>query len=302
MTASRGDETAAVQECDKIEIEHIGRGQCFVKYEEPRRKAPDDLSTQRNNLIDKTLSEDSLDDKHNADASIGSHEGEDQCLVFDSLTSLCVTDCVARFGYPRKSAMKKPSNYLGPEIRPSRSVSFNSVTVREHDVTLGDHPSSASGPPIQLDWKLKNESTVDLDRYEENRQPRRKRKQLKMSFQEREEILQSSGFTVDQLKDAWMESLKVRQQRYETLMMGNLTTKMEEAWESACRKFNRMFALSEDEKGFEVKSTSSRNEWAYVSTDADDAQTPDSWSFLDCGPSPRRRSSWTMFPSSRISL
>jgi len=179
-----------------------------------------------------------------------------------------------------KSALKK--TYPGESIGPSRSVSFNSVHIREHRVTLGDHPSSANGPPIQLDWEAKTESTIDLDEFEEDRKhSRRKRRHLKMSFREREELLTTSGFTVDQLKNAWMEALKIRQQRYETVMAGCITTKIEEAWESACRKFNRFFTLSTEEHGIEVKHIKDgQSFWSYVSSDAD---TPaSSWFSLDC--------------------
>jgi hypothetical protein len=96
-----------------------------------------------------------------------------------------------------------------------------------------------------------------LNDYEETRQPRKTRRDLKMSFQEREQILQQRGYTVDELKNAWMEALKIRQQRYETIMTGTFTTKVEEAWESARRKFLRFFTLSTDMEGFEVRAASS---------------------------------------------
>lgn len=159
-----------------------------------------------------------------------------------------------------------------------------------------DHPSSASGPPVQLDWECKKESVVDLNKYEHERQPRKTRRQLKMSFQEREQILQSKGYSMDELKNAWMESLKVRQQRYETIMTGSLTTKVEEAWESACRKFNRLFTLTQDMEGYEVKvageTAGSREAFSYVkNTEEDDflmptpatatAQPTTNWSLFD---------------------
>lgn len=205
-------------------------------------------------------------------------------MIFDSFTDLCAPVCHPAL--PVKSALKKTTTTPGLEIKASRSVSFNSLTIREHDLTLGDHPSSASGPPVQLDWKPKTVSTVSLEDYENAREPRRRRRQLKLSFQEREEILQTNGFTMDELKDAWMESLKVRQQRYETLIQGNLTTKVEEAWESACRKFNRMWDLSEAQEGYEVKAENgSPNQFRYVNDEnlapaANKDDTSGSWSAI----------------------
>ena len=127
---------------------------------------------------------------------------------------------------------------------------------------------------------------MGLEKYEEERQPRRKRRQLKMSFKEREEILQHKGYTMEELKNAWMESLKIRQQRYETITTGSITTKVEEAWESAVRKFsrfNRLFVLSENQEGYEVKAESndSPQKFAYVQSPDEDTPLPSTWSLFD---------------------
>lgn len=220
-------------------------------------------------LLDMDDEDDDIIEQSRRDGELEAEAQDQACgMIYDSFTSLCAPVCEQNPGV--KSALKKQAA-PGVEIRPSRSVSFNSLTIREHDLTLGDHPSSASGPPVQLDWKPKTVSTMSLEDYENARQPRRKRRQLKLSFQEREDILQTNGFTMDELKDAWMESLKIRQQRYETLIQGSLTTKVEEAWESACRKFNRMWTLSEAQEGYEVKSeTGFPNKFQYVN----DENTP----------------------------
>eukprot|EP00543_Licmophora_paradoxa_P004667 CAMPEP_0202453004 /NCGR_PEP_ID=MMETSP1360-20130828/11091_1 /ASSEMBLY_ACC=CAM_ASM_000848 /TAXON_ID=515479 /ORGANISM="Licmophora paradoxa, Strain CCMP2313" /LENGTH=244 /DNA_ID=CAMNT_0049071993 /DNA_START=84 /DNA_END=815 /DNA_ORIENTATION=+ len=132
---------------------------------------------------------------------------------------------------PKRSAIKKSdSSRQQQPIHTSRSVSFQSLKIREYNMTLGDHPNSSSGPPIQLDWTHANEKELDLEKYESARLPRRKRKQLKMSYQKREKILEREGFTMDSIKEAWIECVKIRQQRYETLMQGVMSTKVEEAW------------------------------------------------------------------------
>jgi hypothetical protein len=121
-----------------------------------------------------------------------------------------------------------------------------------------------------------------------------------MSFTEREEILQSKGYSMDELKNAWMESLKIRQQRYETIMTGSLTSKVEEAWESACRKFNRLFTLTSDMEGYEVKAEEAggaREAFSYVKKSEEDhfgmedataamsSSPPTTWSLFDSGDS-----------------
>ena len=82
---------------------------------------------------------------------------------------------------------------------------------------------------------------------------------------------------MEELKNAWMESLKIRQQRYETIMAGSLANKMEEAWESACRKFNRFFTLTQNMEGYEVKAESdeSRETFAYVKSEEDEPNPND---------------------------
>jgi len=254
---------------DNIEIQYVSNNESCIKYSIDNTESP----PSRNRSILKSTSRDG-----------GSRAVNETSISFeDSVYHTLSTMCSSDYGHAQplpKSALKKTYRE-SPPIGPSRSVSFNSVQFREHNITLGDHPSSANGPPIQLDWEAKNESTMDLERYEEDRKPRRKRRQLKMSFREREEHLTASGFTIDQLKNAWMEALKIRQQRYETVMTGSISSKMEEAWESACRKFNRIFVLSNEEQGIEVKQrTDGRSLWSYVSSD--DGTPASSWFSLEC--------------------
>lgn len=141
---------------------------------------------------------------------------------------------------PKKSALKKAP---GP-CNAARSVSFNSLNIREYGLTLGDHPSASSGPPMTLDWTpTGEEKIISVDQYERARQPRRSRRALKMSYQAREAVLEEQGFTMDQVKGAWEESLKIRKQRHETITQGPLSMKLEEACQSAARKFWRTVNL-----------------------------------------------------------
>jgi hypothetical protein len=140
-----------------------------------------------------------------------------------------------------KSALKR-----GPSCT-KRNVSFQGLEIREYDLTLGDHPSASTGPPIQLDWEYKSQHKIDnLEEYEKARSPRRNRKQLRMPYQERERILfDEKKFSETEVLNAWNEAVKVRKQRYETFTQSLASTKMEEAWESACRKFTRTFGVAD---------------------------------------------------------
>lgn len=109
-------------------------------------------------------------------------------------------------------------------------------------MTLGNHPSATSGPPVMLDWESKSNPTVlNLEAYERGRLPRRKRRQLKLSLQQRHQILvKERGFSFEEVKGAWKEALQVRKERKETLERGLALMKWDEVWESTCRKFARV--------------------------------------------------------------
>lgn len=142
---------------------------------------------------------------------------------------------------PLKSSLKDPS---APPLVSDRSVSFNKLQIREYDMTLGDHPSAVTGPPVQLSWDHKPENVILLEDYERARQPRRNRKQLRLSYKERERVLfNERGFTPEEVNSAWMEALTIRKQRKETLSLTQTQKQMEEAWESAQRKIGRLFTI-----------------------------------------------------------
>ena len=121
-------------------------------------------------------------------------------------------------------------------------VSFSCLEIHEFPMTLGDHPSAISGPPVALDWNSEaRESIVDLDEYEQKRNPRRKRKQLRLSYRDRKRLLeQQKGFTTEQVNSAWKEALLIRQQRQETLKRGSLMMMWDDFSESSQRKFSRV--------------------------------------------------------------
>jgi hypothetical protein len=114
-------------------------------------------------------------------------------------------------------------NYRSPVVRSeNRRVRFQNVEIREFKMTLGNHPSATSGPPVMLDWELFSPRKVlSLDGYERTRPPRRKRRHLKLSLHQRHTILvKERGFSFEEVKSAWQEALEIRKQRKETLKRG----------------------------------------------------------------------------------
>ena len=76
------------------------------------------------------------------------------------------------------------------------SVRFATVSVRQFSYTLGDSPSTTCGPPTALSWSYscpEQLNGISIDRYEAlchpQDQPRRSRRELKMSVERRRQIL-----------------------------------------------------------------------------------------------------------------
>jgi len=145
-----------------------------------------------------------------------------------------------------KSAMKGSKDSNIPAI--DRNVSFNKLEIREFNMTLGNHPSAVSGPPVMMDWNSQPiKKVVPIDQYEQSRGPRRSRRHMKLSFNDRRGILENEqGFTIDEVKDAWREALLIRKQRQETRMRSPTMNMADEAWESACRKTERLTKMFYD--------------------------------------------------------
>jgi hypothetical protein len=140
-------------------------------------------------------------------------------------------------------------------ILSDRTVSFSRLEIREFGMTLGDHPSAVSGPPVALDYDGTTASSADkndpksggttpkvvsLEEYERARTPRRPRKQLKLSYHDKCATLQDRGFSLQELHDAWAEAIKIRKQRQETLKQSYTGMLLDDFWESAGRKYHRM--------------------------------------------------------------
>ena len=120
-----------------------------------------------------------------------------------------------------------------------RSVSFGRMEIHEFPLTLGDHPSATSGPPVALARTASSTKVVPIDAYEESRVPRRTRRQMRYSYQDRLTYLQSC-FSQAQMDAAWRESLLIRQQRKETLERGCFLQWWDDVNESMQRKYRRV--------------------------------------------------------------
>lgn len=69
----------------------------------------------------------------------------------------------------RRNRVDRPPRPASRQQSSAKRVSFSTVTVQEHSLTLGDHPC-ADAYPLSLDWEHSEAYEVDLDEYE--RQPK----------------------------------------------------------------------------------------------------------------------------------
>lgn len=100
-----------------------------------------------------------------------------------------------------------------------KRVSFSSVQMRHHDRTVGHNPSvSDNGPALDLAWEYDEETSIPLEEYEENREPRRNKSDLMLRRHEREKILRfDHNVSKEELKEAKKEIRKAKTCRRDTL-------------------------------------------------------------------------------------
>jgi len=131
--------------------------------------------------------------------------------------------------------------------RTSSSVSFNSITIREYDLTLGDHPDCSWGPPLSLDWDFDEVHEGCVIQYEEQRAPKRKPRQMVQSSIRRKAYLKSIGYTDEDIEVATKNVGAARTKRFLTRKAVSVIP-LESAFESACRKFKRVLSKTAKEK------------------------------------------------------
>ena len=141
----------AIEFEDEVEIQHVGRGHVPVvrtcssmkstssgSNRSHRCRKHQSLSSNSTNP-NKIKMNPELYDDDNDDIVVRktlTSDSEDQDTMLDNFTSLCLPFCAPHCIVPPKSALKKPGSGQG-EIKPQHSVSFNSLRVREYEITLG---------------------------------------------------------------------------------------------------------------------------------------------------------------------
>jgi hypothetical protein len=93
------------------------------------------------------------------------------------------------------------------------TVTFDSVEINEHPITLGVNPSVADGgPPIEIEWQAQSYEVTTVDDFEHSRAAAQ-RSVRKLGREERIDLLVKSGFTQSELDRASDEMSAIRLMR-----------------------------------------------------------------------------------------
>jgi hypothetical protein len=123
--------------------------------------------------------------------------------------------------------------------RNTTRIRFESVQIRLYHQTLGDNPAVTYGPPIALDWKYDEMSSVTVDEYEGTRRHRiSDSNNLFLSSMDRRRVLKNKGFTEDEINQASLEAEKARKERAMTNVLLP-AMKVQEVLQSTRRKVKR---------------------------------------------------------------
>lgn len=123
-------------------------------------------------------------------------------------------------------------------IEAKHRVSFDTVTVRAYNVTLGDHPTCTKGVPVGLDWKYTQLPPVLLETFEYQRQPLRRidRMELLLTSKQRKEMLLGWGFSRRAMKQRKRELRRIQRQRRTTQLWLPVHTFFEEAFQPKAKR------------------------------------------------------------------
>jgi hypothetical protein len=103
----------------------------------------------------------------------------------------------------------------------TKATRFDTIEIRYYPVVLSDNPAGKYGPPIELGWEYYtteqhdvdgcNASKLNLDAYEMERRPRRKK--IYLSQVAREAMLRNANYTEKELQEAMRRKNRARSSR-----------------------------------------------------------------------------------------
>ena len=152
---------------------------------------------------------------------------------------LLMGNCSSRSHATNISSSSKTNNSSKTRQYRRRSVGFSTLQVFEFEQILGDNPAVSSGAPVTLEWKHCSSSpNLNIAYFEYKRQqPRRTGRELVTSASSRESLLQSKGYTTQEIQQAAKRAATIRRKRQRQQYTGGKNwDKLHIAWESFSKR------------------------------------------------------------------
>merc|ERR1712157_296310 len=102
------------------------------------------------------------------------------------------------------------------------SVSFQSVEIREYEVTIGDNPSCRKGVPIGLSWNYNPLDSIDIAEYETRKGGRRRRSKKRLIVDEKKREIMLNEHNKEDIARVKKEIAKVQHSRKMSVMFGGI--------------------------------------------------------------------------------
>jgi hypothetical protein len=146
-----------------------------------------------------------------------------------------------------KSSLKKSDSNRSLK----HNVSFNSLSIREYSVEMGDNPSCSYGVPISLGWDYEELDELPLDNAtnetedcETNEKSRRKKShELLLSYNDRRRLLKKAGYSKQDF-DECMRSVRRTQRERGMTELFLAAAPIEDAMESFFQTVQTIFPKS----------------------------------------------------------
>jgi hypothetical protein len=208
----------------------------------------------------------------------GAGDQSDEESVVSLLSGIVANYAAAKSEYERRRSTSHPMNSarlpLKPSLkkdvqscRPSYSVVFDSITIREYARTVGDNPSCTCGPPVTLDWHVLSDEQTSVDDYEASKPTKRTKKQFYLPARTRAMILMEHwDVTDEELKRARREVTYIQYCRERSVAGTGGRTNVLERRSNGVSKLSPTLAPSPlDDTGPVQKSTSPAAESSVLS-------------------------------------
>lgn len=123
---------------------------------------------------------------------------------------------------------------------PYKCPRFDTVTIYEFQLSIGDNPAVREGCPVALSASCVNKETLDVDLFEEMREGRRRTsKKLYLPVEDRAAMLLSRGYSLDKIVKRVLEMDEIKKSRSESLKMSGVE-RMTGLFDSAGRTLRKL--------------------------------------------------------------